>query len=273
MRTPPRDTDWMPSGGRWWRFDKYEIRGGALRPAPSTQLKAYDPWKRYLRSRTRGQETLPPYAEFVNLRQSLSLGVQESEAAILEWCSRYGLPGMLLHQTRSVTLAPRWVTVGDKPSLIVPGQVQYVRTNNGWAEKRTTLQPVSVESSFNRPELEGSPVPEKEAPGAWARAGVLRQSLRSPEHSNERLRETYGSSFPTCPKTKPRLIDTRSRSRSSSGTTTPSPTISSWKASNASPKFSGNWGTMGLPTRQATLTRSRWRRACSSSIRCSRQRA
>lgn len=189
----------MPSAGRWWRFDKYEIRGGALRPAPGALLTAYDPWMLYLRSRTRGDETLPPYAEFVNLRQSLSLGIKDSEAAILDWCSRYGLPGLLLHETRSVTLAPRWVSIEDGASLLVPGQVQYVRTNGGWAGTRALLQPASVEYSINRPELEGSPVPAKEAPAAWARSGILRQSLRSPEQSHEKLRETWWKFFPDVP--------------------------------------------------------------------------
>lgn len=189
----------MPSGGRWWRFDKYEIRGRAIRPAPGAQLTVYDPWKLYLRSRTRGNETLPPYAEFVNLRQSLSVGIRESEAAIVEWCSRYGLPGILPHETRSATLAPRWVSVGDSASLIVPGQVQYVRINGGWAKNRTLFRPESVESSFNQPELEGLPVPEKEAPGAWARVGVLRQPLDSPEHFNEKLKENWWKFFPDVP--------------------------------------------------------------------------
>jgi hypothetical protein len=106
---------------------------------------------------------------------------------------------MLLHETRSVTLAPRWASLKEGASLIVPGQVQYVRTNRGWAEKRALLQPASFGYSFNRPELDGLPVPEEAAPGAWARAGVLHQSLRSPEHTNEKLRETWWKFFPDVP--------------------------------------------------------------------------
>ncbi|MDQ6671515.1 MAG: hypothetical protein M3069_12325, partial [Chloroflexota bacterium] len=33
--------------GTWWHFDRYEIRGGVLRPAPGTARRPYDPWARY----------------------------------------------------------------------------------------------------------------------------------------------------------------------------------------------------------------------------------
>jgi hypothetical protein len=195
----PRDTDWMPGAGRWWRFDKYEIRSGTIRPAVGAKLEVYDPWKVFLRSRTRGDERPPPYARFINLRQSLALGLSQSEAAILQWCSEFGLLGILLHETRSVTLAPRWIPLAEDTPVLLPGQLQYVRTNGGWAARRAIFRPQSVDHSLSGPDLQGAPVPESEAPEAWARTGILRQPLRSPENRHERLQETWSKFFPDVP--------------------------------------------------------------------------
>lgn len=170
-----------------------------IRPARGALLEAYDPWKLYLGSRVRGQETLPTYAKFVNLRNSLSRGIPDAEAAILNWCSRFGLPGMLPHQIRGITLAPRWRSVSEGDEIIVPSQRHYVRTHHGWAGRIADVQPRTVVHSFNRPELNGLAVPREVAPDAWERTRVLRQPLRSPEHTSESLRETWWKYFPDVP--------------------------------------------------------------------------
>lgn len=208
MRTAlPRDTDWMPAAGYWWRFNQYEIVSGVIRPTRDARLEEYDPWKQYLKTRTRGGETLPAYAEFVNLRNSLSRGIPEAEAAVLDWCSRYGLPGMLPHQIRSITLAPRWRSASEDGEIIVPSQRHYVRTHHGWAGRDADVRPTKVEYSFNRPELKGLPVPRDVAPDAWEQTCVLRQPLRSPEHIRESLRETWWEYFPAVPQDEAETYD------------------------------------------------------------------
>ena len=34
-------------GTQWWRFEKYELRDGLIRPASRSSLKIYDLWKTY----------------------------------------------------------------------------------------------------------------------------------------------------------------------------------------------------------------------------------
>ncbi|MGI9147759.1 MAG: hypothetical protein ACR2IK_14605, partial [Chloroflexota bacterium] len=59
--------------GTWWHFDRYEIRGGALRPAPGATLQSYDPWARYAQARSGWGNSggKAPYELFLDLVWSL----------------------------------------------------------------------------------------------------------------------------------------------------------------------------------------------------------
>src|SRR3954447_22552118 len=81
--------------GDWWRFDRYEIKDGAIRPAASARLEWYDPWLAY-RQVEYQKDTAPPYKDLLTLSaklQSTSPGgpqllTKGSETAVLEWCQR-----------------------------------------------------------------------------------------------------------------------------------------------------------------------------------------
>src|SRR3972149_10223043 len=85
--------------GRWWRFNRYEIRDRYIRPAPGAALEEFDPWAEFLKVRTKtrsGQGEGP-----VELLARALHGVKfdllhtpgpftltpESEKQILAWCS------------------------------------------------------------------------------------------------------------------------------------------------------------------------------------------
>jgi len=196
MRTSNKRKDWQFAASRWWRFDRYEIRDGYVRPVPGAKLEIYDPWEAYWNSRKRGDESSPPYADFVNLRDALALSMPEANARLTDWCARYGLPGVLLQQVRVATFAPRWISLDEKESVLVPAQEQFTRTNTGWVIRRSLFRSEDVEGIFKSPTLRGTPTSRDAAPEAWARTGVLRQSLRSPEIFQESVRETWWKFFP-----------------------------------------------------------------------------
>ena len=189
--------DWVVAGGCWWRFDRYRVKDGYLRPVAGARIETYRPWAQYTGTKIRGDEWRPPYADFVNLREDLALPRQDAEKQIATWCARYGLLGLGLHQFRTVTLAPRWRRSPEMSPLLVPAQEHYVHTSTGWVSKRLFLRPERMESFLSaHPELEGALVPREVAPEAWARVGGLRQGLRSAELSVEPLQLTWSTFFP-----------------------------------------------------------------------------
>lgn len=208
MRTPKKESklrtveearDWQAAAGKWWRFTGYEIRDGYIRPAPDAQLETYDPWEAYQRTKRRGKEVLPPYARFVNLAVYLmSHDLTEARRHIADWCATFGLPGTLLHQVRTVTLAPRWLSITRDEQLLVPTQEQFVRTSTGWATRRTRFQAMDLAQAKTL-DLDGSLVAHASAPEAWSRVGVLRHPLKSAEVVQETLRETWARFFPDVP--------------------------------------------------------------------------
>ncbi len=92
----------------WWRFSQYEIRDGAIQPAEGATLEGYDPWAEYEASRLKGSGSAePPYQSLARLVQQASFTVDgllrpESEEAVLDWCSRYGLLGIVPQQFDSL---------------------------------------------------------------------------------------------------------------------------------------------------------------------------
>jgi len=139
------------ASGPWWRFERYEIHGGYIRPAPGARLREYDPWEQYLKTRRRGGGFLdPPYQSLIGLlenvkgklamdgagrpRASLS---PESAASIGGWCSEHGLLGVLTHQIHLVALAPRWTQFPGDADAVCPSQVVHVRANYASCPFRT----------------------------------------------------------------------------------------------------------------------------------------
>src|SRR5215831_7766031 len=126
--------------GIWWRFSAYRLLDGYIRPARGAKLTTYDPWSENLNARSK--KRAPAYVVLLDLvkafrlRATMEKGVEqsvltpESRDALLEWCSRNGLLGVLPHAAVRVTLAPRWERASQEGTgtIVRPVQQEYVRT-------------------------------------------------------------------------------------------------------------------------------------------------
>lgn len=176
--------------GRWWRWSRYELRDGYIRPAPGARLRVYDPWKRWLDNRPLGRRSDhgTPYRALLNMLRSLEYRQNsgdeiefkpdqtdmlpgplssDSEQAILQWCATYGLLGILPHRVLQVDLVPQ-----------PDHQIRYVRIGIGWKEVEW-----SAENKFT--------------PFVEARAIV--QPLRGVGIAVEPLSATWTRYFPNVP--------------------------------------------------------------------------
>jgi hypothetical protein len=157
------------AAGRWWRFSKYEIRDGMIRPAAGAKLTQYDPWASYAKAKEARSRTEPPYLGIIRLAAQIDEGQKErarrdpvgaregqplftdaDRAAIATWCSQWGLLGLLPHFARRAVLAPHWegwslikdVVTGTTnlvpdPARITPTQVTCVRAGATWTVTRS----------------------------------------------------------------------------------------------------------------------------------------
>ena len=89
----------------WWRFDAYDVVGDThIAPQPGAKIHYYNPIREseaFWSGKTRKDNALPAYVALANVDL-------EDPWAIAEWCSEYGLLGILLHRTLSVGFWPRW---------------------------------------------------------------------------------------------------------------------------------------------------------------------
>jgi hypothetical protein len=148
------------AAGRWWRWTRYELRDGYLRPAPGARLRVYDPWKLWLKTRPVARRSDQedhggtPYRallemlhkleyrkdsgkvpEFTPAQVDMLIGplTADSEQTILDWCAKYGLLGILPHRVLQVVLPAQ-----------AGCQVRYDRIGIGWvAAEREARNPVS----------------------------------------------------------------------------------------------------------------------------------
>src|SRR5579872_5883981 len=140
--------------GTWWRFERYELRHGYVRPSPGARLESYDPWATYweVRSARGAGAGLAPYESLFELAWIARLRLtdfagqraldRDTERALLHWCSQWGLLGILSHETELATLAPRWTTRPDEiaaGSGPVPLARAYAWGATGWEPKEDLL--------------------------------------------------------------------------------------------------------------------------------------
>ena len=133
---------------KWYRFSDYTILEDAwspkappemadhfrfIRPSPNARLEVYRPTVVPAGDVLPGDKAIDPtVAVDLEALQELDL---EDELAILAWCRKFGLLGILPHTTISIRLAPRWLKgpgVDPPDHLLFPTQMQYFRTNMGW---------------------------------------------------------------------------------------------------------------------------------------------
>jgi len=147
--------------GYWWRFSKYEIRDDVICPASKAALEQYDPWKLFDYAREGGIPALQgkrmmelPYQQLLVLEQQVKDPNRYDAGLITEWCSRFGLLGILPHCASSITLPARWATTGSNAAdkiwrrfhhiqsdQFVPVSAQHVRTPVGWSSFREPFPP------------------------------------------------------------------------------------------------------------------------------------
>lgn len=119
-----------PYSGKWWRHESYEIRAGYIVPSDDAECCAYDPWELHHVARTPGTDLRSPAAQLLriagklNFEQRAQSGggttfVIEGEEELLDFCSRYGLLGILPHEAVSVTPAPPAMYAARSHELIV----------------------------------------------------------------------------------------------------------------------------------------------------------
>ena len=136
--------------GQWWKFTRYELKDGYIRPAPDATLSEYDPWS----EPPPGADTA--YASLANLvprgwdagdNRTVS---PDTAAAVLAWCQQYGLLGVLLRRVEKVVLQAWTENEGVTPQewngteeRWYPDQiqVQFRRNSKGWqrAPKRDAI--------------------------------------------------------------------------------------------------------------------------------------
>jgi hypothetical protein len=163
--------------GSWWKFDRYELRDGMIRPARGAKLSRYDPWEDQDPAAPLQQDRVPAYRSLLDtinrLRYLESPSPQNrggrlhprSERELLDWCAEYGLLGLLLHDAVLITLAPQpakipardyratlksWRQHGvrERPPRTAMVQKSYTRTTFGWAERD---QPIHHKAHLQTP--------------------------------------------------------------------------------------------------------------------------
>jgi len=182
------------AGGGWCRFSRYELReaGGVPSPdkikigttyhgahfcivrAPGAKLVYYDPWQAWEQAHPLSPSARKtPYQELLHLLRELRYEMRDglgsfasgdtglsppltetSVKLLLEWCSKWGLLGMLLHRARQATLAPHGQALAALVGVQLPVQYQYRRVNGGWERVKIisgSLKPeVLIADSPNR---------------------------------------------------------------------------------------------------------------------------
>jgi hypothetical protein len=219
----------------WWRFSRYEIKDGYIRPALDAELVSYDPWVDYRDSwvfdpdsATPLQEkrkNKPPYISLLNLLDEIRFSplgglTPESANQILEWCSEYGLLGMLSQRVQMASLAPRWMSttwkgLSDFPRPFEDGKFhevsyQYFRANSytdyrGWyplmnwaqdgesGKQEDELVPLESKSEFRpRALVQDIRLRVSESDGSW-------DVIISGSYYEEPLKQTWGKFFPDVP--------------------------------------------------------------------------
>jgi hypothetical protein len=131
-----------PSDRQWVRFTAYTLdEQGVIRPALDAKLQTYDPWAKYRQTRdTLKNET--PYAALFGILTEIPNTTdrdlaEESKAALLDWCSSYGLLGLVPHRAtlilHDLAIDRAHIEGEDEEWIQATGRAaMYTRTPRGW---------------------------------------------------------------------------------------------------------------------------------------------
>jgi hypothetical protein len=99
----------------WWRFDRYQIAAGAIRPAPKARLETFDPWNTFARAKGQFRTVETIWGNLAELVRQLEQDAvaectpsSQGEKLILDWCHRYGLLGLLPGTAVKIDLPPTY---------------------------------------------------------------------------------------------------------------------------------------------------------------------
>ena len=179
-----------PLVGQWWKFTRYELKDGYIRPAPDATLSAYDPWS----EPPPGADTA--YASLANLvPRGWDAGDNgtvspDTAAAVLAWCQQYGLLGVLLQRVEKIVLQPEI----EEWRAILPER-------SGTEEETERYQ---IQEQFQRIpqkwQLLRDRIAEEEAPPADP-AGVMIHPIGNPDaRVFEPFGQTWARFFPSVPR-------------------------------------------------------------------------
>lgn len=160
--------------GIWWRFNHYEIdEDGGLVPASGATLESFDPWASFWPWREDWRDQTPPYIELLDLlfdegttKKSSNLAIikamkgegsalhklseQGQFSAILQWCMKYGVLGIIPHTVRTLC----YTSEEDIPRKLI-----YQRGGNGWESflvLNNSVQPVCLSELADLNQLLGT---------------------------------------------------------------------------------------------------------------------
>jgi hypothetical protein len=134
------------SGTKWLRFSNYELRNSVVWPAPGAVAHEYEPWDLYRALIGKYRTVEPAYLSLLNLSHALKknppwilqshviepvIGPKsEGEKLILDWCSRFGLLGIVPTRARVIRLAAR---VEKRESYSVEtSQMSHIQLGGKW---------------------------------------------------------------------------------------------------------------------------------------------
>ena len=167
--------------GPWYRFARYEVCDGCVRPVDRADLLQYDPWYDF-RARAHGDGVERAYDPLLRLADAADHDPDAVAPLIVAWCNQHGLLGLLPHRVLEVSLAARW----EYPPAPIPrNQVwalwrRHVRSSDRWVE--VTAFPDGYREALAHPDRPpaGFPVAPAEQAGrlvppelcatAWGRA-------------------------------------------------------------------------------------------------------
>lgn len=202
------------AGGMWWRFTSYELDQGRIVPGAEAELERYDPWEAYREVRQERSENELPYQSLVSLIERARLKVvlqknsvqltPESEQGLLDWCTRYGLLGVLLHRLSAATLAARWepmrgeyVRDGVTREAIEPVLRRFFPVATGWQVTATAHLGRVIEptDSIRAQDL----VSDSDLASNWPSPHVIIRDVSTNRLEEEPLSKTWARFFPSVP--------------------------------------------------------------------------
>ena len=181
---------------QWWKFSRYELQDGYIRPAPDATLQSYRPWDVHRAAQREAlRDKQSPYVSLAALANELPDTVTSEDHTslaprvvkrTLEWCAEFGLLGVVLQQTRRVVFLPRLVEASpwndeDDRQQWQPTPVldQYFRESHVWRGTSSYAFAKGIETSRALSNL-WEPVPEHLPSSLLPNAGPLRATHRLP---------------------------------------------------------------------------------------------